>query len=448
MAIAATIDIVMRANTQDAIDKLWKTTGVLGKMKTAILGAASAWLSYISAARIAASISASFNRLDRLGELSTALDINPNALQAMGNAARTAGVDIETLAKAIFRMQRGIASAAGVEGNVFEQLGLSLATLKSLEPEQQFIAISRALNDVGDATKRAQLAQQIFGKGALDLLPLMSQVEETFKDSAELVGRFRKELTEVDMAKVGIAADAFDRLSQAIELAWDNLAFRFAPEIAALLGTLVRVVEIADQLMGLLARMWDLPEVRVLAFAAAVTALSLIIPVLTTAVVNLGRAFLALAGAQTVAQALSGPKGWAVIALAAGAAAVGYKMIEAELDRFNAQVAEIEERIANPPNIVRNANPRLEFQGDEGLGNNNIDKIADKLATITIRANPTPDELNSQEDWAKRMSVEIEVQADIHKAIRNNTAKANEHLDAIRAGIEAQNDNDTDGANF
>ena len=57
-------------------------------------------------------------------------------------------------------------------------LGISVSDLQGISPEQQFQLFANALADVDDASTRAALAQDVFGRAGTELLPLFTQGEQ------------------------------------------------------------------------------------------------------------------------------------------------------------------------------------------------------------------------------------------------------------------------------
>ena len=88
--------------------------------------------------------------------------------KAVADAAATG--DKEQLALAQTAAQAAWAKTA------FGQLGISLEAHKAMTPEQQFNALTSALQGVTDESTQATLAQAVFGKGSTDLLPLIETI--------------------------------------------------------------------------------------------------------------------------------------------------------------------------------------------------------------------------------------------------------------------------------
>jgi len=68
-------------------------------------------------------------------------------------------------------IQQGAAGSSGA----FQRLGLNVESLKAMKPEEAFETIMAALAGVPDAMEQTAIAQDIFGRGALALKPLMAE---------------------------------------------------------------------------------------------------------------------------------------------------------------------------------------------------------------------------------------------------------------------------------
>lgn len=112
-----------------------------------------------------------------LDDLSQRTGVSVESLSELGFAAERSGSSIESLGGALFRMRRRVANAAtgsGAAVRALTALGLRATDLTNLGVEDQFLAIVAALGRVENASLKAQLAFEIFGDGARDLLPLLN----------------------------------------------------------------------------------------------------------------------------------------------------------------------------------------------------------------------------------------------------------------------------------
>jgi hypothetical protein len=106
---------------------------------------------------------------DKLVEMSQRTGIGVEALQELGFAAKLSGSSLEGLETSVKRMQVAISNSSPA----FKDLGISLAELRTLSPDQQLKKVLTAIAAIPDPTKRAAAAIDIFGKSGTDLLPML-----------------------------------------------------------------------------------------------------------------------------------------------------------------------------------------------------------------------------------------------------------------------------------
>jgi hypothetical protein len=114
----------------------------------------------------------------QLNDMSLKTGASVEALSELKHAASVSGVDFEALGKSLAKMQKTLASGLDEQGNAvsaFDDLGLSVAKLATLAPDQQFQAIGGAISQISDPALRTAAAMQIFGKSGAQLLPLFME---------------------------------------------------------------------------------------------------------------------------------------------------------------------------------------------------------------------------------------------------------------------------------
>ena len=126
---------------------------------------------------------------DRLGKLSKRTGVSVEALSELQFAAERSGASLDAVEKGVRRMQRSIYDlerGLSTSQDAFGDLGLSLRDLQGLSPEDQFMRIARRLRGVEDASKKAAIAQQLFGRSGTELLPLLDSVEGLREKAREM----------------------------------------------------------------------------------------------------------------------------------------------------------------------------------------------------------------------------------------------------------------------
>ena len=114
----------------------------------------------------------------QLTELSETLGISTTDLSQWGYVAEQNGTTLDALANHIVYLSRSITDVSGdsdVAQKALADLGLSLTQLQSESPEQQFTDVTEAIAAQSSSTERLALATSIFGRGAMDLMPILAQ---------------------------------------------------------------------------------------------------------------------------------------------------------------------------------------------------------------------------------------------------------------------------------
>lgn len=183
--------------------KLIPSMGGLG----AQLGTAAAGVLSVGAAL--GSLNAGMNQIDRHAKLADRLGITVEEVQKLSLAADLAGTDVELLAKSMLKMGKNIGSG-----------GMTL--------DKRLFAVADSLAAIPDAGKRAKRAEEIFGKGGLELINVLIQGGKGIRDSANAIDRFGLGMSRIDAAKVEAANDAWTELSTVI----GGLRNKFAVELS------------------------------------------------------------------------------------------------------------------------------------------------------------------------------------------------------------------------
>ena len=178
---------------------------------------------------------------DELDKMSKRTGFSVESLSALKFAAEQSGASIETIEKAAKRMSVSILDASRGSKDAADSLdaiGLSAKQLEGLSPEQQFDMMAKGLAGVQDSSKRAALAQKLFGRAGTELLPLFTQGE---KGMAAL----RQQAEELGVVMSGesaaSAADFKDALNEG-KSALQGLAFGFAKEVIPAITDFLRAI--------------------------------------------------------------------------------------------------------------------------------------------------------------------------------------------------------------
>lgn len=263
---------------------------------------------------------------DRLQKMSQRTGLSVEALSELAFAADMSGTSLETIEAAVRRMQKNLVGGSAATRETLSQLGLSLESLRGLNPEQQFKALADAIAAVQDPTQKAALAMQLFEDSGTQLLPLFAEgaagIEALQKQARDL----GLTMTTEDANTAAALNDALGALMTSIKRAVTLIGAAVAPAfqsmaewITAVVTPIVAFIDANRELVAL-----------ALKIAAAVAAAGAAFMVLGVALSAIGSAFSliatlvsgigALLGAMvSAATALLNPLGLVVVlALALG----------------------------------------------------------------------------------------------------------------------------------
>ena len=133
---------------------------------------------------------------DEIAKASKKTGMTTEDISRLRYAAERSGVGFGGLESALARMARSASEAAGgaaMYSEAYDRLGVSVtdANGELKGGEQLFREVAEGLKNVDNATERATLAQEIFGKSGAQLLPLLNEGEAGIKklgDRAEQLG--------------------------------------------------------------------------------------------------------------------------------------------------------------------------------------------------------------------------------------------------------------------
>ena len=167
---------------------------------------------------------------DQLDKISKRTGVASSALAEYGFAAEQSGGSMEDVEKAFKRqaktirdLERGLSTAT----EAFADLGIASSDLQGLSPEKQFDLIAKRIAAIEDPTRRAALAQEVWGRAGTKLLPMLDNLE-ALKQEARDLGLVPTDQEVENAAKV---TDAFNRLKRSVSAAFFNIGASLAEPV-------------------------------------------------------------------------------------------------------------------------------------------------------------------------------------------------------------------------
>lgn len=255
-----------------------------------------------------------------LDDMSQRTGVSVEALSGLGYVAKLSDTNLESLQGSLIKMSKVLAEAQSGSQSASEALdaiGVSASQLQTMAPEQQFAAIADGIARIQDPSRKTKAAMDVFGKSAAEIIPLLNQGSagiEAMMTEAEQLGLIMDSKTAEASAKT---ADAIDRLVSSVDMAIAKFGQVFAPVLMTVANSLAFFIGQNEKLIRILAS----AAIGIAVFAAAYKALTLVTQ--------------AYAKAQAIAQALSGPKGWVILAGAALAATAAIATLNSQFAALN-----------------------------------------------------------------------------------------------------------------
>ena len=231
------------------VDKIVNTTfkwsgmtqGTTGMQKMA-LGAAAVTTAAVAAGAALWRLSDKTTQIyGQFYDLSQRTGVAASQLHAMSIAAEQDGVGVDSLLMAMRRLPSAIDDmnnglAASVRS--FETIGVTAQELEGLSIEEQFYRVSDALIQVEDESQRAAVAQDLFGRSGMNLLPFLERGSAGMRELAD-EARATGMVVSDDLYE---AADAFQDQLTAIQARIQGVTMQ------AIAPMLPRLIEMADRL--------------------------------------------------------------------------------------------------------------------------------------------------------------------------------------------------------
>ncbi len=189
-------------------------SGFFDKVKTAVKAAAVvAAVKKISSAlwNLANDVAAVGDKIDKQSQ---ALGLSRKAYQEWEYILGQSGASIDSMAMVMRTMGSAISENSAETAAALSKLGLSAAHLQSIAPEQQFEKIVRAFQQMPPSAQKTQLALQLFGRGAQELMPLLNSATDSIdqlRQNAEDLGLI---MSDEDVDASVAFGDALDDLTR------------------------------------------------------------------------------------------------------------------------------------------------------------------------------------------------------------------------------------------
>jgi len=224
---------------------------------------------------------------DQVAKMAKRTGLSVEALSELRFVASQTGTSLEALETGLRRMQRSIYDAGrglSTQTDALADLGLKYKDLKGLAPERQFKLLADAISRVEDPTRKAALAQALFGRAGTQLLPMFAQGAKGIETLQKEARRLGLTMSSEDAKAAEDFTDALDSLWKVVKMG----VFRVGAALAPVLQ------DIAETITGVATKVGEWIQanreiiITVMKVAAAVVAGGIALAALGTVISGLG----------------------------------------------------------------------------------------------------------------------------------------------------------------
>ena len=178
---------------------------------------------------------------DEIDKMSQKLGLSAEGYQEWDYVMQLCGTDINSMTAGMKTMVNKFEDAKGGSEEaaaMFEQLGLSMEDIQDMSQEELFDTVITQLQGMEDSTERAALANDLLGKSATELRPLLNQTAEATAEQKQALhdmggvmsdeavkngAAFKDSLTSLKTAFAGAANSLLEELIPAIKKLMDKV---------------------------------------------------------------------------------------------------------------------------------------------------------------------------------------------------------------------------------
>jgi len=213
----------LKSKIADTGTSSFKLSGDWQKQFTSMSVSAAKWGAATAAAAATGAalfVKSAIDQADAANILAGKLGITTEALTRLEYAAKLSDVSQQALEGGLKKLSVTLTNAqdpASKAAQALSAIGLSASELIALPADQQLGRIGDALNTVENASQRAALAQKIFGKAGVDLLPVLAEGSAGIRQLGDEAQRLGVVISGDLAARAGLFNDQLDRLKSAAQ---------------------------------------------------------------------------------------------------------------------------------------------------------------------------------------------------------------------------------------
>jgi len=230
------IIIKARDEASRAFEKVGRSSKSLMGRLFSLKGVIATAFGALALRAVARSTVGSFGSMgDSIAKMSKRTGVAVETLSEFQFVASQTGTEMGALETGFRRMQRSIYDAGrglSTQTDALSDLGLTYAQLAGRKPEAQFKMLADAIGRLEDPTRKAALAQAIFGRSGTQLLPM-------FANGAAGINKLQTEARKLGLTISGEQARAAEQYTDSMDRMWKSVkmvGFQIGSQLAPALS--------------------------------------------------------------------------------------------------------------------------------------------------------------------------------------------------------------------
>lgn len=166
-------------------------------------------------------------------------------LSALSGVAKLSGTGTDELATGLQRLGKSMIEAQDQSSKAalaFKAIGVSVADLKGLKPDEAFVLIANRLGTYADGAGKTALAQQLLGKSGANLLPVIANLAA--------LGVYQVKVTKEQAQAAEDYERNINRLNAAQSVVFKVIATEMTPVLDAFVKTMLELATATDSVGG------------------------------------------------------------------------------------------------------------------------------------------------------------------------------------------------------
>ena len=186
---------------------------------------------------------------DTVDKMSQKLGMSAEAYQEWDYVLSQSGADIESMGagfKSLTNLVDKATSGNDAAAESFQKLGISTKDLKDMSREDIFALTVKRMQEMGDTTDRAALANTIFGKSGQNLAPLLNQTAEATQDLKDKANELGFVMSDEAVDASVKFTDSMDTLKRTFEGVKNSITSELLPGLTSITDGLTLLLTGSD----------------------------------------------------------------------------------------------------------------------------------------------------------------------------------------------------------